>query len=126
MDQFWELGEKVKDVKLEGEEDRELALFAQELDGHGVVTNTNLNPNSAAYRLPCGKVFSESKTYQQDLFSPIIKQATSWDQKVALCLEYDNAWKGYGSSRKISREELEEENAGKCWEESHDEVEMDG
>ena len=125
MDQVWELGEKLKDVKLEEEEDRELALFARELDGHGVVTNTILNPNSAAYRLPCGKVLSESKTYQQDLFSPIIEQAASWDQKVALCLEYDNAWKGYGPSRKRSREELEE-NAGECWDESHDEVEMDG
>ena len=125
MDQVWELGEKLKDVKLEEEEDRELALFARELDGHGVVTNTILIPNSAAYRLPCGKVLSESKTYQQDLFSPIIEQAASWDQKVSLCLEYDNAWKGYGPSRKRSREELEE-NAGECWEESHDEVEMDG
>ena len=100
MDQVWELGEN---SKLEEEEDWELVLLARELEGHGVVKNTILNPNSTAYRLLCGKVLSESKPYQQALFSPIIEQATFCDQKVALCLEYDNAQKGYGSSRKRSR-----------------------
>ena len=95
-----------------------------ELDGHEVV-NTLLNPNSTAYRLLCGKVLSESETYQQDLFSLIIEQAISLDKKLALYLEYSFAWMSYGSEKKRSRDVLEGEDAGKCWDESHDEVEMD-